>query len=120
MNFSKLLIEELKKFKGFEKDAEAVEVIPKISKGSLSDIRSGKRHLTEEQAIWIAEQCSLNLDWVLVHLAEETAKTDKAKSVWNRIAKTMVKAVSTVGILTILMLSQGSGQSPNQRFRNIP
>lgn len=120
MNFSYSLVEQLKIKLNLKSDLQVCEVIPKTTSGNLSQVKSGKRHLTEDQALWIAEQCGLNLDWVLVNLAEETAKSDKAKSVWHKLAKKMVKAVSAVGILTILMLSQGSGQSPSQRFKYIP
>lgn len=118
MNFSAQLIELLKEKKSFTKDSEVVTVLPKITKGNLSQVKSGIRHLTEEQAIWIAEQCGLNLDWVLVHLAEETAKSDKAKSVWNRLAKTIAKTASALAILGFVLVSQVSGPFPPQRIRN--
>lgn len=119
MNFSAHLIELLKEKKSFTRDSEVVTVLPKITKGNLSQIKSGIRHLTEEQAIWIAEQCQLNLNWVLVHLAEETAKTEKAKSVWNQLAKTMAKSASALAILGFLLVSQVSGHIPPQRARSI-
>ena len=121
MNFSNQLIDELKKKLQINTDAEAAELIPEMNKGNLSKIRKGieGRHLNEKQAIWIAEQCQINLNWVLVHLAEETAKTEKAKSVWNQLAKTMAKSASALAILGFLLVSQVSGHIPPQRARSI-
>jgi precorrin-2 methylase len=119
MSFSAQLIEELKTRKGFTKDSEVVVVLPKVTKGILSEIKNGKRNLTEEQAIWIAEECNLDLQWVLVNHAEETAKSDKAKAVWHNIAKKIAKAASALGIVGFLLVSQVSGQFPPQRTRSI-
>ena len=120
MSFSARLIEELKTRKGFTKDAEIVVVLPKVTKGVFSEIKNGKRNLTEEQAVWIAEQCDLNLEWVLVNLAEDTAKNDKAKKVWNRLAKSLAKTVNALAIIGIVLFSQASPPSPLQRIKNSP
>jgi phosphoenolpyruvate carboxylase len=120
MNYSAELIEILKKIKGFTKDAEVVEVLPKTNKGNLSQIKSGKRNLTEEQAIWIAEQCNLDLNLVLVNLAEETAKHEKAKEVWQNLAKTIAKTAKALAISGLLLFSQVHEPFGSKRPKHSP
>ena len=117
MNYSAELIEKLKKHKSFDKDSMVVEVLPKTSKGTLSEIKNGKRHLTEEQALWIAEQCKLDAKLVLVELAEECAKCEAAKTVWHSLAKKMKAATSVMALASLLLISGVSGQfSPQRRI----
>lgn len=120
MSYSAELIETLKKIKGFTKDIEVANVMPKSTKGNVSDIKSGKRHLTNEQALWIAEECHLDPTWVLVNLAEEKAHNEKEKAVWSHIAKTMAKTVKALAIAGLLLFSHVSGHYPLQRLKSIP
>ena len=120
MSYSTELIETLKKIKGFTKDIEVAEVLPKSTKGNVSDIKSGKRHLTNEQALWIAEQCHLDPTWVLVNLAEEKAHNEKEKAVWSQIAKTIAKTVKASVIAGLLLFSQVSGHYHPLRLKHIP
>ncbi len=120
MNYSYELITELKKRLELKSDNETSKVLPKATSGIISEIKSGKRTLTEEQALFICEQCNLNVDWVLVHLAQETAKSPVAKSAWVRLGKTLAKTASALGIVGFLLFSQASGLNPPQRIRNIP
>ncbi|MEE2023603.1 DUF3693 domain-containing protein [Alkalimonas mucilaginosa] len=108
MSFSYELIGELKKSAGLSTDKEASEVIPKMTPGALGDIKKGKRHLTEEQALFIAHECELNTEWVLVHLAEETAKSEEAKQVWHKFGKKLNKSV-TAAILALFVVFGGFG-----------
>lgn len=106
--FSRELIDLLKAKKGFTKDAELVGVLPGATRSVVSEIKSGKRKLTEEQAVFIAEQCDLCLDWVLVHLEEEKAKTEKAKWAWAQLGKKLNKSV-TAAILALFVVFGGFG-----------
>lgn len=119
MSYSAELIETLKKIKGFAKDTEVVEVLPKTNKGNLSQIKSGNRHLTEEQALWIAEQCNLDASWVLVNLAEEKASSDKVKAVWSHIAKTMAKTAKALAIVGLLLFSHVHEPIGSKRLKHI-
>lgn len=120
MKFSAELIEILKKEVNALKDAELVDLIPHMTKGNLSQVKSGKRHLTEEQALWIAEKCSLDVAVVLVELAEECAKSEKAKSAWSNLAKKL-KAASSVALLAAFLgLLSVSGLNAPQRLKNSP
>lgn len=119
MSYSATLIETLKKTKGFAKDADVVAVLPKMTKGNLSSVKSGQRHLTEEQALWIAQQCQLDAGLVLVELAAECAKTETAQTAWHNLAKKLKAATSAIVLTGLLLFSHVSGHFPHQR-RYIP
>jgi hypothetical protein len=104
--FSYQLVQELKKAKGLRTDLEASTLIAGLNSGNMSQIKSGKRHLTEEQALFIANECNLNPEWVLVHLAEEVSKYAEAKEVWSNLAKKIKKSVSAA-ILALIVVFGG-------------
>ena len=117
MNFSNELIDEFKKAKGIKTDAEVAELLPEMHKGNLSKIRKGteNRHLNETQALFIAHECNLSIDWVLVQLAEETAKSEEAKKAWHQLAKKLNKSVSAAILALIVVFggyTQNIGHSP--------
>lgn len=104
MSFSSWLLEEVKKAKGFSKDNELLNLLEKVSKGVLSELKSGKRQLTDEQALLIAKECNMNIEWVLVSLNEERSKNPEIKSAWSNLAKKLVAnglALALVGLLSI-------------------
>lgn len=105
MQFTQQLLTELMKAKGFTKNNEMLEVIPKVSKGVLSELVNGKRHLTEEQALIIAKECNLNVQWVLVQLAEETAKSELAKKAWANLAKKISRSATAAALALMVIFS---------------
>lgn len=107
MNFSYELIQEYKKVAGLNSDYEACKVIPKITSGNLSQIKSGMRALTEEQTVWICSQCEMDLETALVKIAIDTAKTKEAKSAWSNLAKKL--AANGLALVLIGFLSISSG-----------
>ena len=120
MNLSTKLIDLLKIKFSLSSDKEAAELIPQLNKQNLSAIRKGERHLTEEQAIWLAEQCQIEPALVLVELAEECAKSDSAKTIWHNLAKKMKATAKAVVVALILLVSSTSGHYPPQRIKYIP
>lgn len=119
MNFSYSLVEQVKIKLKLKSDLQVCEVMPKTTSGNLSQVKTGKRHLTEEQALWIAEQCQLDAKLVLVELAEECSKSEAAKHVWHSLAKKMKAAASVFALTSLLLFSGVSGQFSAQR-RIIP
>lgn len=101
--FSVELIEELKKAKGFAKDVQAAELIPNLTRANLSHIKSGSRHLTEEQALFICSECGLNPEWALVQLAEEKARSEEVKAVWSHLAKKLSRTVTAAALAASLI-----------------
>ncbi len=120
MKFSATLIETLKKEINASKDAELVELIPHMTKGNLSQVKSGDRKLTEEQALYIAEVCSLDVALVLVELAAESAKSEKAQSAWNELAKKLKAASNALFLAALLSISGTSGLNQSQRIKYSP
>lgn len=113
--FSYELVQELKKAKGMKTDLEASAYIAGLNSGNMSQIKSGKRHLTEEQALFIANECGLNPEWVLVHLAEQVSKHEEAKEIWHNLAKKISKSVTAAALALIVIfggLSVKDKQSP--------
>ncbi len=113
--FSCQLIEELKKKNGFSKDSELVGVLPASTKSIVSELKSGKRKLTEEQALYIAKECNFSPEWVLVQLAEETAKSTEAKQVWTSLAKKLSRSAAAAVLAVVLVFcgvqSNNSGKA---------
>ena len=119
MTFSVELIDLFKKKRGLTSDNKAAAEIPAMNSGNLSKIRNGAdgRHLNEEQALFIASECGLNPEWVLVHLAEEKAKSEEAKTIWANLAKKISRS-ATAAILAVIVIFGGYAQNngPSPRF----
>lgn len=120
MTYSYELIQKLKNKLELKSDNETAKVLPKATSGIISEIKSGKRCLTEEQAIFIVENCELDCALTLVELAEESAKTTTAQTVWHNLAKKMKAATKIAVVALILLVSQTSGHYMPQRIKNIP
>lgn len=110
--FSYGLVQEFKKAKGLKTDLEAAAMIAGLNSGNMSSIKTGRRNLTEEQALFIAAECGLNPQWVLVQLAEETSKSEKAKATWSALAKKLSRSAAAA-ILAVSVLFCGF-QSDNR------
>jgi hypothetical protein len=120
MNFSYSMIEQLKAKLDLKSDVQVCDVLPKITSGNLSQVKSGKRHLTEEQALFIADVCALDIALVLVELAAESAKSTKAQSVWHDLAKKLKAASSTLLLAAFLTISGTSGLNQGLRIKSSP
>lgn len=120
MNFSNQLIDKYKEVCGAKSDAATAANVPNMTRMNLSAIRKGERHLTEEQALWIANECQLDSAMVLVELAAETSRSESAKDVWARLAKKLKAAASTAIVAAFLMVLAVPAPNPPQRIRNIP
>lgn len=107
MNFSYSLIEMYKEKLGITSDNKAAKELQGMSSGRLSEIKSGERFLTEEQALTIANTCKLNPEWVLVNLAAETTKSEACKPIWSNLAKKLSKAVCVVMMSGIYFMGAG-------------
>ncbi|TMP88339.1 hypothetical protein CWC05_02580 [Pseudoalteromonas ruthenica] len=104
--FSAELIEKYKVFKGYTQDKQVVADLEAISAGRLSEIKKGKRHLTPNQCIFLAESIGMDYKEALVQLAIEKSKNEKEKSAWEDVAKKISAACAA------LVLVLGLGQQP--------
>ncbi|MCE2597231.1 hypothetical protein K6Y31_20875 [Motilimonas cestriensis] len=84
--YSKQLIDKYKAVKKLNTDSEVAKSM-NFSKTHISEIKRGVREFTDETAIYIAKECGLDVDLVLVTLAMERAKTKESKSAWQHLVK---------------------------------
>ncbi len=120
MNFSNKLIDQYKEFIKAKSDAAAANELPHMTRMNVSAIRKGERRLTEEQAVFIAEACALDVALVLVELAAESAKSEKAQSAWSELAKKLKAASSILLLAAFLPLLSVSGLNAPLRFKSSP
>ncbi|WP_105215931.1 hypothetical protein [Pseudoalteromonas sp. T1lg22] len=97
MGFSAELIDKYKAHKEYTQDKQVVSDLDKCHKSCISEIRSGKRHLTATQCIFLAKQVGIDPKEALLELAIEKAKTKEEES----ILKDTLKKISAACILTI-------------------
>ncbi|MGF1740164.1 DUF3693 domain-containing protein [Vibrio profundum] len=80
-----------------------------ISTQKISKIRNGERHLTENEALFLAEQIGITEEEVLVYLAADKSKDHKAQKAWAKIAKSFnsrgFQAVTMSGAALTLLLT---------------
>jgi len=110
-NYSYWLIEQYKLKSGIEKNREAAETLG-LNEGNVSSIKSGKRHLTPEQALFIAEQCGLDIGEVLVKLDMEKAKSPAVREALGSVLKRIAGAVAAIALITGLMTTPASDEGP--------
>jgi hypothetical protein len=120
MNFSNQLIDKYKESCGAKSDAATAANVPNMTRMNLSAIRKGERHLTEEQALWLASECQIDSAMVLVELAAETSRSENAKDVWVKLAKKLKATALASAVAIYLMVSGASGPISPQRIKNIP
>ncbi|WP_105188890.1 hypothetical protein [Pseudoalteromonas sp. T1lg48] len=113
MNYSYELIEIYKKSKGYSQDKQAAMDIPKLSKGVLANIKAGTRHLTAEQALFIASEANLNEQEVIINLGIEKSKSEEEKTVYEAIAK-KIKAVGNSAAMLLLTAGLVLGVAQNE------
>ncbi|GAA4492852.1 DUF3693 domain-containing protein [Pseudaeromonas paramecii] len=58
-----------------------------ISAGYLAEINNGKKEFTDKTAIYIAIECGLDPQEVVMGLAEARAKSPEEKRVWAQLLK---------------------------------
>ncbi|WP_278405108.1 hypothetical protein [Pseudoalteromonas ruthenica] len=101
MNYSYKLVEIYKETKGYSQDKQAAMDIPKLSKGVLANIKAGTRHLTAEQALFIANESGLNVEEVIINLGIEKSKSEEEKSVYESLAKKIKAAGHSAAMLLL-------------------
>lgn len=104
-SYSYELIEIFKKRKGITKNRDVLELIKGMSEGNLSNIKAGRRHLTQEQGLFIAEQCGLDIGEVLVKLDMERNKNPVVQEALSNLLKRIATAVAVVSLSLSLMIA---------------
>lgn len=103
MNFSGYLIDEYKKLDGGKSDKIIASELPAMTVGNVSQIRTGLRNLTPEQAMVIAERCRMDIGETLVKLDIEKAKSPALKAELEKVLKRLAGAIAILGLTLGLM-----------------
>ncbi|OLQ70018.1 antirepressor [Photobacterium proteolyticum] len=102
------LLDKYKTAKNYVQDKQIAADLG-IDAAKLSRIRKGDRYLTENEAIFLAEETETDIHEVMLYLAADKAKTYKAQQAWADI---MTKLSSqgfrglTLGITGFMALSE--------------
>lgn len=84
--YSKTLIAELMRVKNYAQYKQVAAELG-FSTAYIARVNTGKEEFTEETAIYIAMECGLDPQEVVMRLAEARAKTQKAKNIWTQVLK---------------------------------
>lgn len=111
MNFSSNLIDEYKKLDGGKSDKIIAQEVPSMTIGNVSQVRTGLRNLTPEQAMYIAERCGLDIGEVLVRLDMERAKSPAVKAEFEKILKRLAGAFAAVALIVSLAMTPSPSEA---------
>jgi len=78
------------------------------SEAFISKVKDGKKNISENTAIYIAERCGMNVDETLIKLQIEKAKTDSEKSAWLTMLEKFkhgIKSTNTITYIGLLALT---------------
>jgi hypothetical protein len=104
-NYSYWLIQQFKELKNIKTDTEAAAHIEGANQGNIANIKAGKRHLTPEQGLFIAEKCGMDIGEVLVKLDIERSKNPVIQEALTNFLKRIATAVAVVSLTLGLMTS---------------
>lgn len=109
-NYSYWLILQLKAKFGIKTDTEVAAHIDGMNQGNIANIKAGKRHLTPEQALFIAEQCGLDIGEVLVKLDMEKTKSPAVRDALGSVLKRIAGAVAAIALVIGLMTTPANDE----------
>lgn len=104
-NYSYWLVTKLKELKGVKTDSEIAGQIEGLNQGNVAHIKAGRRPLTPEQALYIAEQCGLDIGEVLVKLDMERTKSPAVRDALSSVLKRIAGAVACISLTVALMMT---------------
>ncbi|KHT63733.1 antirepressor [Photobacterium gaetbulicola] len=78
------LIDAYKTAKNYIQDKQVAHDLG-IPKQRISEYRNGKRHMSDTQAIFLAENANIDIHEALIYLAADKAKDHKAQQAWQDI-----------------------------------
>ena len=84
--YSKKLLNEYLKTKKFTQYKQAAAELG-FSTAYIAKVNTGKEEFTEETAIYIAKECGLDPQEVVMRIAEARAKTPETKGIWRQVLK---------------------------------
>uniref|UniRef100_UPI001140C735 DUF3693 domain-containing protein n=2 Tax=Vibrio cholerae TaxID=666 RepID=UPI001140C735 len=87
-----------------------------IPQQRISDFRKGRRYLTDEQAIFLAESAGIEPEIALLGIHADRNENPRVKALWESIAKKQ----NGLGLRTISMLCGGLAVSMSQVNELLP
>lgn len=105
--FSYELIEAYMKAKNYSQAKQAAMDLG-FSDAYVSNLKTGKKKLAEESAIYIAERCGMDVSEVLIKLQAEKAKSESEKAAWLTMLKKYnsginpMNSVALTGLLALI------------------
>lgn len=85
-------METFKKVKSVSDNNFLVTLFDELSESHLSNIKAWRKHLTLEQAMFIAEQCGMDIAEVFVRLDMETSKPQAVAAELQELLKRLLSA----------------------------
>lgn len=116
MTFSAEFLEKYKVFKNVDKYIDLAKLYPELNSGNIANIKNGKRSLTANQVISMAEE--MDVDWkeALISLSIEKTKDKELKDRWSEIKKKITAACVAVA-MTIASAAVMTNTVPPLRSR---
>lgn len=105
--FSYQLIEAYMKAKNYTQAKQAAMDLG-YSDAFVSNLKTGKKNISEESAIYIAEKCGMDVSEVLIRLQAEKAKSESEKAAWKDMLKKYkhginpMNSVALTGLLALI------------------
>lgn len=104
-NYSYWLLQEFKTRKGLKANKELGNYIDEMSESNVSNIKAGRRQLTPEQGLFIAEQCGMDIGEVLVKLDMERTKNPAVQEALSSLLKRIAGAVAVISLSLGLIMT---------------
>lgn len=106
------LLNAYKKAKSYVQDKQIAHDL-NVQASRISEMRKGTRYISDEEAVFLAEQAGIAPELALLGCHADRNKNPKIKQLWEHIAKKQnglgLKAISmSCGALTLTMLTVNS------------
>ncbi|MBE0349282.1 MULTISPECIES: hypothetical protein [Pseudoalteromonas] len=116
MTFSSEFLEKYKTFKNIDRYNDLAVYFPELNSGNISSIKNGKRSLTANQVIAMAEEMGVDWKEALISLSIEKTKDKELKDRWSEIKKKITAACVAVA-MTIASAAVMTNTVPPLRYR---
>lgn len=80
------LLDSYKSVKNYIQDKQIAADLG-VAKSRISEMRSGKRYMSDIQAIYLAKECNIDEKEALIGVHADRTQNAEIKSIWNEIAK---------------------------------
>lgn len=104
------LLDSYKNAKNYVQDKQIAADLG-IPKQRISEYRTGKRYMSDTQAIFLAQECNIDVKEALVYIHADRTQNSSVKAIWDEIAKKLnSQGFQTFGIGISAISLAGFGQ----------